>query len=74
MEPKITKVFAYVAIRDGYLGGMFAGNQGKRTAKWAASFISSGFDIVPVFGQEEYDMMTKGRVAWSERHERRSAS
>ena len=52
----VSNVWAYLAVRDGYIGGMCAPEPlGQReTAKFVARFVRAGFDIIACPNQAEY--------------------
>jgi hypothetical protein len=67
-------VFAYIAHKDGYWGGVCSPRIGaKSLAKWLAGFIRSGFDIMPVASREEYLATLDRMQPWFDRPEARLA-
>ena len=68
--------WAYVAVKDGYLGGVHAGDMPNHLAKFMASFAKDGYELIPC-SQEEWrekyiNMPSVSDAPWFKPKRRRS--
>ena len=67
-KPDKQEVFAYVALRDGYLCGTFSPTLPKRQfQKILADYAAFGCSILSAPTEEAYLQMVAGKKAWSSR-------